>query len=273
MLYRLGGSPIPASLPSLHVMTFVLLHRDNGSLFLGAVRYISWLAWAALPIAVLAEAQAALRRRPAPRLHLFGLQGAAAKLVAVASVSFTTPVGATLAAAPVVAAAVLQAHAQPAVAESAAPAVSLDAQVTLPARHEVGSQRIVVVRPGGCLWTIAEHYLRPGARYPQLARLNLGHDMGNGQVFSDPSLIMPGWRPRLPDLPDTTARAGGRRGPGSHQEPHHHGHPSGSTHFHAPHGGADAGNVSGAGRGSGAGVGAEPATSRPGARGSPAQTG
>src|SRR5260221_4518235 len=267
MLYRLGGSPIPARLPSLHVMTFVLLHRDNGSLFLGAVRDISWLAWAAFPIAVLAEAQAALRRRPAPRLHLIGLQGAAAKLVAVASVSFTTPVGATLAAAPVVAAGVLQADAQTAVAESAAPLVSLDAQVTLPAGHEVGSQRIVVVRPGDCLWTIAEHYLGSGERYPELVRLNLGHDMGNGQVFSDPSLIMPGWRLRLPDLPDTTARAGGPRGPGSHQEPHHHGHPSGSMHFRTPHGGAGAGNGSGAGGGSRAGVRAEPEASAPAAWG------
>src|SRR5260221_270925 len=256
MLYRLGGSPIPARLPSLHVMTLVLLHRDNGSLFLGAVRDISWLAWAAFPIAVRAEAQAALRRRPAPRLHLAGLQGAAAKLVACESVSFTTPVGATLAAAPVVAAAVLQAHAQPAVAESAARPVSLDAQVTLAAGHEVGSHRIVVVRPGDCLWTIAEHYLGSGERYPELARLNLGHDMGDGQVFSDPSLIMPRWRLRLPDLPDTTERAGGRRGPGSHEKPHHHGHPSGSTHFRAPHNGAGAGNGSGAGAGSAAGRGA-----------------
>ena len=283
MLYRLGGSPIPARLPSLHVMTLILLHRDNGSLFLGAVRDISWLAWAAFTIAVLAEAQAALRRRPAPRLHLVGLQGAAAKLVAVASVSFTTPVGATLAAAPVVAAAVLQAHAQPAVAESAAPPVTLDAQVTLAAGHEVWSQRIVVVRPGDCLWTIAEHYLGSGERYPELVRLNLGHDLGNGQVFSDPSLIMPGWRLRLPDLPDTTARAGGRRAPGSHQEPHHHGHPSGSTHFRAPHNGAGAGNGSGAGAGSaagqgagsdaGAGIGGEPQASGAGAGGSPAQAG
>src|SRR5258708_2833637 len=121
MLYRLGGSPIPARLPSLQVMTFVLLHRDNGSLFLGAVRDISWLAWAAFTIAVLAEAQAALRRRPAPRLHLVGLQGAAAKLVAVASVSFTTPVGATLAAAPGGAGRRLPARPRPARCPRAAP--------------------------------------------------------------------------------------------------------------------------------------------------------
>jgi DNA-binding SARP family transcriptional activator len=252
MLYRLGGSPIPARLPSLHVMTFVLLHTDNGSLFLGAVRDISWLAWAAFTTAVLAETQAALRGRPAPRLHLAGLQGAAAKLVAVASVSFTTPAGATLAAAPVAAAAVLQAHVQPAVTQSAVQPITLDALVTQAASHEAGSHQLVVVRPGECLWTIAEHYLGAGERYPELVRLNLGHDMGGGQVLSDPSLIMPGWRLRLPDLPDTAARPGG---PGPHQELHHHGHPSGSKDFRGPHGAARAGNLSGSGAGSGAGQG------------------
>src|SRR5260221_5259695 len=267
MLYRLGGTPSPARTPSLHVPTLVLLHRDNGSLFLSAVRDISWLAWAAFTTAVLAEAQAALRGRPAPRLHLVGLQGAAAKLVAVASVSFTTPVGATLAVAPVAAAAVFQAHVQPAVAESAVqPAVAesavqpiiLDALVTPAAGHGVASHRIVVVRPGDCLWTIAEHYLGSGERYLDLVRLNLGHDMGDGQVLSDPALIMPGWRLRLPDPPDTSERSGGPSGlgrPGSHQQPHHHGHPSRSTHFRAPHTGAGAGTGSESGAGSGAGQG------------------
>ena len=54
--------------------------------------------------------------------------------------------------------------------------------------------RIVVVRPGDCLWTIAQHYLGAGDRYPALLRLNLGHDMGDGRVFTDPALILPGWQ-------------------------------------------------------------------------------
>jgi DNA-binding SARP family transcriptional activator len=250
-LYWLGGSPIPDRLPSLHAMTFVLLHRDNGSLFLGAVRDISWLAWAAFTIAVLAETQATLRGRPAPRLRLAGLQVAAAKLVAVASVSFTGPVGATLAAAPVAAAAVLQAHVQPTVGSVVQP-IALDALVTPVVSHEIASHRVVVVRPGDCLWTIAEHYLGSGERYPELVRLNLGHDMGDGQVLSDPSLIMAGWRLRLPNLPGTTARPGDA---GSDPEPHHRGHPSGGAHFRAPHRGAGAENHSASGSGSGAGQG------------------
>jgi DNA-binding SARP family transcriptional activator len=259
MLYKLGGSPIPSRLPSFSVMIFVLLHKDNGGLFLGAVRDISWLAWAAFTFAVLAEAQAALRGRPAPRLHLVGLQGAAARLVAVASVGLSSPVGVTLAVAPFASLASVQAQLRPAVTQNQAHSVTLDALaepvvVTMHDGRLVTGQKMVLVRPGDCLWTIAQQFLGSGDRYPALVRLNLGRDMGDGQVFTDPSLIMPGWRLRLPDGTP----------PGHHdsQPQHHTGHASGSRHFGETHGGAGRGpeNVvspgSGAAAGQGAGAGA-----------------
>ena len=52
--------------------------------------------------------------------------------------------------------------------------------------------RVVVVREGDCLWTIAQHYLGAGDRYTEIVNLNLGHQMADGQVFSDPSLILAG---------------------------------------------------------------------------------
>ncbi len=258
LLFRLGGSPIPGHVPSWHELTFALLHRDNGTLFLGAVRDISWLAWSAFTVAVLAEAEAALRGRPAPRMHVLGLQGAAAKLVAVASVTFTTPTAFYLAAAPAMAApAAFQAHARPVAAgaadlralpASASQQLTLDA-LAMPAEvavhdsaraaatpHDHAAHRIVVVLPGDCLWTIAAHYLGLGDRYPVLIRLNLGHDMGDGQVFTDPSLIMPGWKLTLPG-----SAAGGTGGSPSDPHPQpgqHHGHPSGNKHFRDPHTGA-----------------------------------
>ncbi len=65
-LYKFGGSPIPTRVPSVHQVTFALMHRDNGSLFLATVRDVSWLAWLAFAIAVIAEAQAAVRGRARP---------------------------------------------------------------------------------------------------------------------------------------------------------------------------------------------------------------
>ena len=107
LLYLLGGSPLPGHLmggsarpghPSgLSSIGHDLLHRDSAGVVLGAVRDISWIAWAAFTLAVLIEIQAALRRRTPPRLFLGGLQDAAGRLVALAALTFTAaPVGTLL---------------------------------------------------------------------------------------------------------------------------------------------------------------------------------
>jgi hypothetical protein len=69
LLLKLGGDPLPSHVPAWHQVTGALLHKDNGTLFLGAVRDVAWIAWALFTVAVLAEAQAALRGRKAPRLR------------------------------------------------------------------------------------------------------------------------------------------------------------------------------------------------------------
>ncbi|HEX2320135.1 MAG TPA: BTAD domain-containing putative transcriptional regulator [Streptosporangiaceae bacterium] len=244
-LYRLGGSPIPSHMASWHEIAAGLMRQDNGGLFLGAVRDLAWLAWAAFTVAVLAEVHATLRGRPAPRMRVLGLQGVAAKLMAAASVSFTAPGAVSLAVTPALAAV----HGP----------VTLAAQIKPPehgmrgspqaadARH-VSEHKTVVVQPGDCLWTIAQTYLGSGDRYPALIRLNLGHDMGRGRVFTDPSLIMPGWELRLP----------GTAGPGGHSDPRPSPRPgdpgTGSETGSAPgpgHGGAGDAEASGSRRGAG----------------------
>ncbi len=90
------------------------------------------------------------------------------------------------------------------------------------------THRLVTVHPGDCLWTISAHYLGAGDRYPEIARLNMGHDMGNGRVFTNPALILPGWKLRLPPAPPTTPPP--HRAVGDHR-----GHPSRRPHFATPH--------------------------------------
>jgi DNA-binding SARP family transcriptional activator len=254
-LYRLGGSPIPAHMASWHEIAAGLMYQDNGSLFIGAVRDLSWLAWAAFTVAVLAEVHATLLGRPAPRTRVLGLQGVAAKLMAAATVSFATPGALSLVATPALAAV----HGP----------VTLSAQV-MPPEHgmrgspqaadgrQVTDYRTVVVQPGDCLWTIAQKHLGSGDRYPTLIRLNLGRDMGRGRVFSDPSMIMPGWELRLP----ATAAPGGHSDPRPsplpphHSRQHHNGHPTANKHFRNPHRGAGPGDpAAGSGSGSASGPG------------------
>jgi DNA-binding SARP family transcriptional activator len=232
-LYKVGGSPIPAKLPAWHLITTTLLHKDNGSLFIGAVRDVSWLAWLAFAIAVIAEAQAAIRGRQAPRLHLSVLQGMAGRLVAVTALTFSTPAAVGLAASSAMASTV----------QSIAPTAKPDAvaHATREA-HVAVADRAIVVRPGDCLWTIAQHYLGKGDRYTQIVELNLGREMSSGQVFTDPALIQPGWRLLIPGLTHAGSGDGQvdrdhgtHHGASHHSATYHRGHTSVHRRFSRPH--------------------------------------
>jgi DNA-binding SARP family transcriptional activator len=176
VLYRFGGSPLPGSVPGWHDLARWLTSRDDGGAAVVVVRDCAWLAWLLFTACVAAEAQAAVRRRRAPRLRLGGIQGAAAQLVALAALAVT---------------------AAPAIASPVAgmPPVALD---SVAAPDSAAASLTVTVQAGDCLWSIAQHYLGAGDRYPEIASLNYGRDMGNGEVFTDPSLIRPGWRLMLP---------------------------------------------------------------------------
>jgi DNA-binding SARP family transcriptional activator len=261
VLYRFGGNPIPQRLPAWHQIGRSLLHQDNGTIFLAAVRDISWIAWAAFTLAVLTEAQAALRGRKAPRLRLGGLQNMAGWLVAVTALAFSGQSAATLLAVPAAAAATVvgsQAPARPAAppghsvamplarapAGPAANAPRGAAMVPGPAAaHATASPdpqvmnmafyQLVTVRPGDCLWTIAQRYLGAGDRYPEIARLNLGHDVGHGAVFTDPAVIWPGWVLQLPNGVAAGSSTAVPHAPASHPA-----HRAGDLHFGRSHHGA-----------------------------------
>ncbi len=227
VLYRFGGSPLPHRIANWHRIVTVLASRDDGAVLLGVIRDVSWLAWLACAIAILAEVQAAIRGRTAPRLRCGGIQGSAARLVALAALTFTAPPAITLTA---FAAAVPAAHL--AVASTADQTAALQAAPTPPAAvpDSAAASRIVTVRRGDCLWTIAQHFLSAGDRYPEIVAMNYGHDMGDGQIFTNPSLIQPGWRLLLP----ATDRQGGAN-PSAYGSARHIGHATHDPHFRRRH--------------------------------------
>ncbi|HEY1639923.1 MAG TPA: LysM peptidoglycan-binding domain-containing protein, partial [Streptosporangiaceae bacterium] len=251
LLYRLGGSPLPGHLPGLAQVGHGLLHQESPDVFLAVVRDVSWLAWAAFTLAVLTEVQAMARRRTPPRLWLGGLQGAAGRLVALAALTFTTaPAGALLAtpqpvsavtAVTVVPQADVTAIPQAASPQAGSPQTlrlvsdQLPAQPSAAPKHaaphntastalpggqgqglSMGIFQLVTVRPGDCLWSIAQHYLGSGDRYREIVQLNQGHDMGNGQQFRNPSVIQPGWVLHVPAQDAGGPGAGGSHGSGAH---------------------------------------------------------
>jgi DNA-binding SARP family transcriptional activator len=221
LLYRLAGSPLPRRLPGWHQVLAALLSRDDGGLVLALVRDGTWLAWALFTGCVLAEAAAAIRGGRAPGLRLGGIQGAAARLVALAALTAGTSAASTFSAS---AAAVTGQHVSqpqtgpaepgiwPAIAlpGTALPGTALPGTwpgTALPrtwpgtAQPDVvtlAAAPVVTVRSGDCLWTIAQRYLGAGEKYPEIASLNYGRQMNDGLVFTNPALIMPGWQLLLP---------------------------------------------------------------------------
>ncbi len=228
LLYRFGGWPLPRHVPGWHQMAGALLNRDSGGVLLAVVRDCAWLGWLTFTLAVLAEAQAAVRGRSAPSLRLGGLQSTVARLVALAALTFSAPATVALTAPAVALAAT--GHAQGAGHDAADDGTVSTRAGAVTSDDVATAARLVTVRPGDCLWMIAQHYLGAGDRYPEIASLNYGRDVGDGQTFSNPALIEPGWRLLLPAA-----------GP-SHQIPtpaagviHHPGHATADAHYRRRH--------------------------------------
>ena len=233
-LFLLGGNPLPSHIPSWHESMSLLLHRDNGSVFLGAVRDLSWLAWAAFTASAIVEVQAALRGRRPPRLRLGGLQNAAGWLVALTTLAFSSQPAVALASTPPApVAAVTTVHPETG---------ARDTQVTGPPASQVmsmGFYQMVTVHRGDCLWTIAQRYLGDGDRFREIVKLNLGHRMAGGQVFNDPAVIWAGWVLQLPTGSTTAVPSPTPSAPAAHS-----GHASADPQFSSPHPGASAAGAS-----------------------------
>jgi DNA-binding SARP family transcriptional activator len=247
VLYKLGGDPLPRHIPAWHHVTTLLLHRDNGTVFLGAVRDISWIAWAAFTVAVATEAQAALRGRRAPRLRLGGMQHTASWLIALIALAFASQPAAVLAStapASVVTVSAVQSGppaVSPAGLSADRPATAATADPSAPQVMSMGFYQMVTVRSGDCLWSIAQRYLGDGDLYPEIVKLNLGHHMGDGQLFTDPSVIWPGWVLQLPASPASGLSSTGLTTPVGHPASPHGGHDSRDPRFSRPHPAATAG--------------------------------
>ncbi len=273
LLYQLGGSPLPGHIDGWSRIGRALAHRDSGWLFLAAVRDVSWIAWAVFTVAVLAEAQAAVRGRAAPRLRLGAVQGAAGRLVALALLTFGGPAAALLASQPAALASV--SAAAPAAVPVAAPQPpSAGHRAGSPAPRGTGAPdpqvmsmgfyQVVTVRPGDCLWTIARRYLGDGDRFREIVQLNMGHEMGGGRKFTDPSVIWPGWVLQVPAHGGHTGTAaGGQAGSGQ----------AGSGQASAPAARPPAGPARSGANGHGAAHGAHPSREHRYARPHPAADG
>ncbi|MGP4027312.1 hypothetical protein [Actinomadura sp. 3N407] len=200
VLVSLNGLPVPQTTPDLDSVVTALRRRDDGTLFVGSVRVITWLAWAYVALSVLMEFGAQLRGRRAPRLPGLGsLQHVAAKLVAAVLIAFGIGTPAAIAATP--------AHASPAVTLSA-PATPISASpaseptsTTHNPAHRTTETR--TIKHGDTLWGVAEHELGRGERYPEIFTASRAMNQPSGLPrITDPDEIHPGQRVVIPQPGD-----------------------------------------------------------------------
>jgi DNA-binding SARP family transcriptional activator len=195
-LLMVAGPPLPSRLPTLDEVTGTLSRPDDGTLLLGFLRLVAWLAWTGFVFLVLLEAVSRIRGRPTPQIPgLAGPQRIAAVLiagVAALAVGTSAPLARAYALPPISNSPTAAAPPNP---QSAASSETRDVphQHAHPRRHHS-----VVVRPGDTLWGLAEKYLGDGSRYREIAELNYSRPQPDGQRLTDAHWIRPGWRLHLP---------------------------------------------------------------------------
>ncbi|MEJ7833263.1 MAG: LysM peptidoglycan-binding domain-containing protein [Nocardioides sp.] len=224
VLLAIGANPLPDQVPSWDQIQTALTSPDDGTLFLGAIAVIAWLAWTFMAISVVVEVLSQLRGVRAPQLPGLRLsQSAARSLVGTAALLFiaapaflqpgqpgTTPAAA---AEPTHASATTQAptdHLAPGARDGAADRADHD-QVW-PGRGDQPNKRPKTkphpVGPGETLWSIARTHLDDGARFPEIVELNrdlLGDDPGFlevGWILHVPNTDKPDDKPANVDLED-----------------------------------------------------------------------
>ncbi len=199
VLFALGWKAAPSS--SLGWLT-ALTTPDDGHLTVLILEAVAWIVWVLLAASIITEVMAALRGRTPP--HLPGLQWTqlpARRLVAAALLLFITVPALVAEQAPPGAAAVP--GPSEAITAAAPPARSPHAPQAAEPSHATSPTSVALpthtVRRGETLWSIAEHHLGSGLRYPEIAALN------PTLLHGKPGFLRPGWVLTLPlDAADPT---------------------------------------------------------------------
>ncbi|PUA79479.1 LysM peptidoglycan-binding domain-containing protein [Nocardioides currus] len=203
LFLAIGASPVPEQAPTWDGIKNGLLSPDDGTVILGLLKVVGWVAWAFMTVSLLVETFARLRRVEAPKLPGLRLPQAGARgLIGVAALLFiAAPIAAqagTVAAADATTGAAQTAHATGGVPDQTTAQHFPKDEVEKTARDQGkngAEDKATVqhtVRPGESLWAIAQDQLGDGARYKEIVDLN--RDL----LGAKPSFLEPGWVLTLP---------------------------------------------------------------------------
>ncbi|MFF4772505.1 BTAD domain-containing putative transcriptional regulator [Microtetraspora fusca] len=194
MLVRFAGWPFPREVPTWEAARQALMSPIPDEVLLKVLACPLWLLWAAFTIALVVEIWAALRGVQVHVPLLGPLQTVAAGLIgslAIAVLPIDVGSNSTPARPQVVPVAMkYEAVSDPEMIRISSP-VAMTALADRP---------VHVVKQGDSLWTIAKRRLGDPLQWMKIWKLNAGQPQADGQAFTNPDLIRPGWRLRLPLL-------------------------------------------------------------------------
>jgi len=198
------GWPLPSSIPDLDAINRAARSGVGDEFIVNTLAVIVWLAWAQIALALLVEAAAVVRGRPAIHLPVLpGVQTSAARLVAGIAMMLTTATPTAAMASP------LPIHAvAPVVAVDQTPRAAVASWSSAPKAQPPPSTApapaptpapTVTVQRHDTYWAIAERHLGDGLRWSEVRDLNVGRTMPDGHVIVPGSdLLRPNWVLELP---------------------------------------------------------------------------
>lgn len=220
-LWMFGG-PVWTGPVSINRIISMLSSPDvTGSVLIGLVKVVGWIAWFTFAFAVVVEVIAALRGRRSPHVRGLGTQqrAAAALVGAVITMLVAAPAVAPAMAAttPLETGATGTAVSAPVLPGAVADVAAGTAEKAEErARADEAPSATYTVQPGDSLWRIAELTLGDGALFKQIADLNYGVRQADGNALDAGNWIEPGWVLKLPAAVDVgvTATSVGQPGDG-----------------------------------------------------------
>ena len=232
VLVGVAGIPLSHGLPSWAQLSAQLRGPDNGELLKDILLCLAWIGWGVFTLLAALETVALARQTVAPTFAgLSGVQPAVGRLVAAVALLLPATTALNLTGTGAAPRITVTAPLRPA-ATNGAPttnvAVSLLPRPTPKIRPPTATSAATTVADvlpvyvvgtdhtgaRDTLWSIAQRHLGNPLRWREIAQLNAGQPQPDGAVFTDPNLIRPGWRLRLPaDATGLTAPAVAPRSP------------------------------------------------------------
>ncbi|GAA1990431.1 BTAD domain-containing putative transcriptional regulator [Catenulispora subtropica] len=199
LLLSYVGNPIPSTMPSpARFVWWLRSGQFDDHAAVAILAYVLWACWAVFTVQVAVQLPGVLRAAwcvrgggvAEPRTRSLLTGGAAQALLAALLITLLAPRAALAATGKAAASGPMSAR--PVAVATQFPGDSMTTGT------ETTGERVHMVVPGDTLWDIAALHLGDPERWPEIYAQNVGLPQPDGQVLTNPDVILPGWQLSMP---------------------------------------------------------------------------